>query len=94
MRRGDGDAQSLNGTASCRSDGGRNHKVPGSQGSPIANFADTCSGGPAFISPAIQECPFLTVGSTGDRNTLTFLRRWSVGDEAAAADLLFGGTAG
>ncbi|MCF8506767.1 MAG: PAS domain S-box protein [Caulobacter sp.] len=34
------------------------------------------------------------VGSTGDRNTLTFLRRWSVGDEAAAADLLFGGPAG
>ena len=40
------------------------------------------------------ECPFVAVGSTGDRNTLTFPRRWSVGDEAAATDLLFGGPAG
>jgi hypothetical protein len=36
----------------------------------------------------------LVVSSTGDRNTLTFLRRWSVCDEAAAADLLLGGPAG
>jgi hypothetical protein len=41
-----------------------------------------------------DQRPLTTVGSTGDRNTLTFLRRWSVGDEAAAADLLLGGPAG
>ena len=43
---------------------------------------------------ATRQCLLLAVASTGDRNTLTFLRRWSVGHEAAAADLLFGGSTG
>jgi hypothetical protein len=33
--------------------------------------------------------PLLVVGSTGERNTLVFSQRWSVGDEAAKSDLLF-----
>jgi hypothetical protein len=37
---------------------------------------------------------FGVVGSIGRGNTLTFLRRWSVGDEAAASYLLLGGPAG
>ena len=41
-----------------------------------------------------SQRPKWVVGSTGDRNTLTFLRRWSVGDEAAEEDLLLGGPAG
>ncbi|WP_442865013.1 transposase [Bosea sp. NBC_00550] len=39
-------------------------------------------------------CPHCRVVSIGNRNTLLFLWRWSVGDDAAAADLLFGGPAG
>jgi hypothetical protein len=39
-----------------------------------------------------DECPQWVAGSTDRRNTLTFLRRWSVGHEAASADLLFGGS--
>ena len=38
--------------------------------------------------------PLWGVGSTGDGNTLTFLRRWSVGHEAAASHLLLGGPTG
>ena len=41
-----------------------------------------------------STCGLWLVGSIGERNTLLFLWRWSVGDEAAAADLLFGGPAG
>jgi hypothetical protein len=39
-------------------------------------------------TPAV-ECPRGVVGSTGERNTLVFSQRWSVGDEAAKSDLLF-----
>lgn len=41
-----------------------------------------------------DERPLPTVASTGERNTLTFPRGWSVGDEAAATDLLFSGPVG
>jgi hypothetical protein len=34
--------------------------------------------------------PAMRGGLTDERNTLLFLRRWSVVDEAAAANLMFG----
>ena len=36
-----------------------------------------------------EPLPGCAVGSTGERNTLVFSQRWSVGDEAAKSDLLF-----
>ena len=47
-----------------------------------------------LIITTIWQCPLWVVGSTGDRNTLTFLWRWSVGHEAAASHLLLGGPTG
>ncbi len=35
------------------------------------------------------ECPLWAVGSTGERNTLVFRKRWSVLNEVSSQDLLF-----
>jgi hypothetical protein len=37
-----------------------------------------------------HEGPLWAVASTGERNTLIFWKRWSVGNEVSYQDLLFG----
>jgi hypothetical protein len=37
-----------------------------------------------------SEGPVSAVASTGERNTLIFWKRWSVGNEVSYQDLLFG----